>query len=195
MTNEADLAFSCRCGAVTGTLTAPGPSVGDHVVCHCTDCQAFANRLGAGDHILDDHAGTALYQGRCAAMMIDSGRDRLASMHLTEAPTLRWYADCCKTPIFNTYKNGRVPFVTTLVANCDAGGRERLLGRPIGHLFLGEATGDVSALTPLSTFTLMRRFFRRMIADIVTGSRKRAALFDAKTLEPIARPYRVQDEA
>jgi hypothetical protein len=183
-----DLVFSCVCGAVMGRLLAPGPTVGDHVVCHCADCQAFATRLGAADRILDRHAGTALYQGCCATMRLSAGRDRLACLHLTEKPTLRWYARCCGTPMFNTYRNGRIPYVTIVVANCDPDRRDSLLGQPMGHLFLKEATGDTAGLRPLAMFTLMRRFFIRMVADIVGRQRRRSALFDPVTLEPIATP-------
>ncbi len=121
-------------------------------------------------------------------MRLVRGRDRLACLHLTEKPTLRWYARCCDTPMFNTYRNGRIPYITTLIANCDADQRERLLGPPIGHLFIEEATGDVSHLKPLPMATLMRRFFKRMITDIIVGDRKRAELFDPHTLDPIASP-------
>jgi hypothetical protein len=144
--------------------------------------------LNAEDRILDLHAGTALYQGRCAAMRLLQGRDRLACLHLTEKPTLRWYARCCDTPMFNTYRNGRIPYITTLVANCDPDQRGGLLGPPIGHLFTEEATGDVSHLRRLAMATLMRRFFKRMITDIIVGDRKRADLFDPGTLAPIAPP-------
>jgi hypothetical protein len=109
-------------------------------------------------------------------------------MHLTAKPTLRWYADCCATPMFNTYKTGRIPYVTTLVANCDPDRRESLLGPPIGHLFTEEATGDVSRLKRLSMFKLMRRFSRRMLTDLISGDRRRNPLFDPATLEPIAPP-------
>ena len=183
-----NLSFSCGCGAVVGTLLKPGPSVGDHVVCHCTDCQAFAERLGAVDRVLDRNAGTALYQGRCATMRLTAGRDQLACLHLTEKLTLRWYARCCDTPMFNTYKNGRIPYITTVVANCHPGQRDMLLGPPIGHLFTDEAPGDASNLERLSMIKLMRRFSRRMIIDIIVGDRRRAELFDPRTLDPIASP-------
>lgn len=186
--SQVDLPFSCSCGSVAGTLTKPGPSVGDDVVCHCTDCQAFAERLNAVDRMLDQNRGTALYQGRCATMRITKGRDQLACFHLTEKPTLRWYARCCDTPMFNTFKSGRIPYITTVLANCAADQRARLLGPPIGHLFTDEATGDVSHFRRLSMARLMRRFFKRMITDMITGDRRRAALFDPKTLEPIVSP-------
>ena len=134
-----DLPFSCRCGAVKGVIERAGPREGDFVVCHCTDCQTFANRFDAGDRVMGDQdAGTPLYQSRCARMRIESGRDRLRCIHLTEEATLRWYAGCCDTPLFNSYKNGKIPYVTTLVGNCDAGARARMLGEPIGHLFVDD---------------------------------------------------------
>lgn len=185
---RANLSFGCRCGLVAGMLIEPGPIAGDHVVCHCTDCQTFAKRFNAADRILDQHAGTALYQGRCSTMRLIRGRHLLACVHLTEKPTLRWYARCCNTPMFNTFKNGRIPYITTVVANCDQDQRSRLLGPPIGHLFTEEGIGDVSRLRRLSILRLMRRFSTRMIIDILVGDRRRADLFDPGTLQPIASP-------
>jgi hypothetical protein len=46
----------------------------------------------------------------------------------------------------------------------------------------------------MSMGTLMRRFFPRMIKDIVSGDRRRSPLFDTKTLEPIAEPHRLTAE-
>lgn len=189
-----DLPFTCNCGSVRGTLLGAGPEAGDHVVCHCTDCQAFATRLAQAGRILDATAGTALYQTRCAKMRITAGADRLACLHLTDKPTLRWYAACCDTPMFNTYRSGRVPYITTLVANADPAGRNRL-GPPVGHLFTNEGTGDTGDLKPMSMSAMMRRFFPRMIADILAGDRKRSALFDPLTLEPIATPVRIATQA
>ena len=188
-----DLAFACQCGAVTGRLTDVASDQGDHVICHCTDCQNLARHLGHADRILDAHGGSALYQSRCARMRIDTGRDHLACLHMTDKPTLRWYAACCGMPLFNTYANGRVPYITTQLAACDPATRERLTGPPLGHLFTADGIGDTSALPQLSMGKLMRRFFRRMVRDIMSGDRRRCALFDAKTLEPIATPRRLTD--
>ncbi|WP_341711845.1 DUF6151 family protein [Erythrobacter sp.] len=180
--------FSCQCGAVTGTLAQAGPRSGDHVVCHCVDCQKFASVLSAEARILGDFGGTALYQSRCAAMSISSGKDKLACMHLTEKPTLRWYASCCNTPMFNTYANGRVPYITTLLANCIPGEVERHIGPAVGHLFLPFEAQSRADLVPMSFSQLIRRFVLRMIKDLVAGDRKKSALFDPLTLEPIAKP-------
>ena len=190
-----DLPFSCRCGAVKGVIEKAGPREGDFVVCHCTDCQTFANRFDAGDRVMDEQdAGTPLYQSRCARMRIESGVDELRCIHLTEEATLRWYAGCCDTPLFNSYKNGKIPYVTTLVGNCDEGLRTRLLGEPIGHLFVDDDPACTGAVHRLSMNTLMRRFFVRMVKDIVSGDRRRSALFDPETLEPISTPTRPAKE-
>ena len=187
-----DLPFSCRCGAVKGVIEKAGPREGDFVVCHCTDCQTFANRFDAGDRVMDEQdAGTPLYQSRCARMRIESGVDELRCIHLTEEATLRWYAGCCDTPLFNSYKNGKIPYVTTLVGNCDEGLRTRLLGEPIGHLFVDDDPACTGPVRRLSMNTLMRRFFVRMVKDIVSGDRRRSALFDPETLEPVSTPMRL----
>lgn len=188
-----DLSFACDCGTVTGTLCVISGE-GDHVVCHCTDCQNLTHHLGHAGRLLDAHGGTSLYQTRCARMKLDTGREQLACLHLTDAPTLRWYAACCRTPLFNTFRNGKLPFITVLIAACDPARREQVFGVPPGHLFTQDAIGDASHLPKMGTPTLMRHFFVRVIKDIVSGDRRKAALFDAKTLEPIASPHRLTSE-
>lgn len=170
-----------------------GPASGDHIVCHCNDCQNFARYLGADDRILQAHGGTDLYQSRCAKMSLTDGAEKLACLHLTDKPTLRWYASCCRTPMFNTYANGRVPYVTTLLTNCDPKQVETVLGPAIGHLSLPNMIDGMQGAPRMSFGKLMRRFFGRMIKDIVSGDRRRSTLFDPKTLEPISAPYRLTD--
>jgi hypothetical protein len=57
-------------------------------------------------------------------------------------------------------------------------------------LFVDEAKGDASRLSRLPMAKLMRRFLRRMVADVVVGDRKRSELFDPVTLDPIVAPTR-----
>lgn len=188
---EPDLPFSCQCGIVTGTIARAGPRQGDHVVCHCSDCQALTRHLGHDKRVLDRNGGTALYQSRCASLRVTSGLDKLACLHMTEGPILRWYAACCRAPLFNTWKTGRIPFVTTHLSACDPGHVAKALGPPIGHLYLADATGDPAGLQELKRSALMRRFLVRMVKDILAGHRRRSPLFDPKTLAPIAVPDRL----
>ena len=184
------MTFSCACGTVAGTITDVGPKQGDYVYCHCTDCQAVPKLLGAEERILERAAGTALYQIRCARLSFASGKDKLAGVHMTDQPTLRWYASCCDTPLFNTYANGKLPYTTILLANCDRAGRAAL-GEPRGHLHLADAPDETTDLKPMSMAALLRSFFKRLVKDIASGDRRRNPLFDPKTLEPIATPRRL----
>lgn len=187
---SSDLTFGCRCGSVSGTLLDVGPGQGDHVICHCTDCQQLTRHLGHAD-VLDAHGGSALYQSRCARLRLDTGREQLACLHMTDKPTLRWYASCCGMPLFNTYANGKLPYITTQLAASDPAKRADLVGPPLGHLFTADGIGDTSALPKMSMAKLMRRFFPRMIKDLISGDRRRCPLFGAKTLQPIAPPHRL----
>lgn len=141
--------------------------------------------------MLDEFGGSDLYQSRCAKMELHSGRDKLASLHLTDKPTMRWIATCCRTPMFNTYANGRIPYVTTLLGNCREVELDALLGKPLGHLFVEDSPKNPGDVPHLYMARLMRRFMVRMIKDILSGDRRRSQLFDAKTLEPIAAPQRL----
>jgi hypothetical protein len=187
------LSFSCSCGSVAGELTDAGPAKGDRVVCHCTDCQNFARHLGADGRILQAHGGTDLYQGRCAQMRLTTGKEKLACLHLTDKPTLRWYSSCCRTPMFNTYANGRIPYLTTFLANCDREKVETVLGPAVGHLSLPAGTAEMMGVPRMSLGKLMRRFFGRMMKDLVSGDHRRSALFDPKTLAPISAPHRLTE--
>lgn len=95
--------------------------------------------------------------------------------------------------MFNTYANGRVPYITTLVVNCDPERRSSQLGPVAGHLFAQEATGEVSNLQKMSMVRLMRRFSARTLADIFSGDRRRSELFDAISLLPISQPKHLAD--
>lgn len=188
-----ELVFSCACGSVTGTLIDAGPTKGDHVVCHCNDCQNFARHLGAEGRILGNYGGTDLYQSRCAKMRLSKGAEKLACFHLTDKPTLRWFASCCRTPMFNSYANGRLPYITTLMANCDQSQVEAAIGPVIGHLFLPESASAMPGVPRMSMIKLMQRFFGRMVRDLLAGDRRRSALFDPVTLLPISPPHRLTE--
>lgn len=186
-----DLPFTCKCGSVAGVIRRPGPEAGDRLVCHCDNCRQFAHFCGAQNHVLDAHGGTDLYQSRCTRVEIRQGREDLACVHLTDKPTLRWYAGCCRSPLFNTYANGRLPYITTLLANCEANASDSLLGRPRGHFFLKDAPESARGLPAGSVASSLLRCGLRIAKDTVSGDRRRSALFDPETLEPIATPHRL----
>lgn len=136
-------AWRCRCGSVAGTLDLSGAA---HLVCYRKDCRRFAELLGAGMHVLDRAGGTALVQVRVDALSLAAGRGSLRAMHLTDRPSLRWYAGCCDTPLFNTYAHGRVPYLSVVSANLDRETRRRL--GPPGFALSTESATSVPLAKP-----------------------------------------------
>lgn len=112
----AELPFSCMCGTLSGVLHDVAPKTGTRVVCYCKDCQAGAHALGA-DFVLDDRGGTDIFQTLPSHVDIQQGRDHLACLRLSPKGLMRWYADCCNTPLFNTLSTPGLSFVGIATAN------------------------------------------------------------------------------
>jgi len=182
-----DLRIRCACGAVRGVVRGASPSSGNHLVCHCDDCQAFAHFLARPDQILDAWGGTDIYQTSPAKVAFEAGDERLACMRLRPKGLLRWYASCCRTPIGNTVSAG-LPFVG-LIHRClddEAGVRGPVRARVFGRF----ARGDRSQLrahdrAPLS---LVLRFAWLIGQARLRGDQRRSPFFDPRTGEPVAQP-------
>ncbi|MCA9720767.1 MAG: hypothetical protein KC468_39255, partial [Myxococcales bacterium] len=102
------LPLRCTCGAVTGRALAW--SRARRNVCHCRGCQAYARWLRRAE-LLDDAGGTDIYQLTPSQLRIDAGIERLRCVQLTEAGALRWYTDCCRTPVANALAQAWVPWL------------------------------------------------------------------------------------
>ena len=188
MTDAAEhLGFECDCGAIAGKLRVPGPGHGDLYVCYCNDCRGFA-RLLDQEKTLDAAGGSSVYQTRVGNLHIERGLDSLASLNLTGGQTLRWYCETCRTPLFNTTANGRWPFLSMITTSTDTDQREAMLGKPRGSVFVQYATGPDVVTPPVSTFAMVRRVVKRLLADKFSGAAKTYQLFDPDTKEPIATP-------
>jgi hypothetical protein len=124
-----ELALRCRCGAVEGVVTDVAPASCSHVICYCRDCRVFARFLG-GDDFLDAHGGTEVVQVAPSQVRFTAGFDRLRSMRLSPKGLLRWYTDCCRTPIGNMISI-KVPFVG-LPSPCFVALPESAVGPKIG---------------------------------------------------------------
>ncbi|MBC5785070.1 hypothetical protein H8N03_19140 [Ramlibacter sp. USB13] len=101
--------FQCRCGALRGEITHTQHAV--RAACYCRDCQAYAHVLGQGAQVLDANGGTEVVVTQAADVHLTQGRDQLACLSLSPRGLLRWYARCCDTPIANTPRDWRLPYV------------------------------------------------------------------------------------
>ncbi|MGE4606693.1 MAG: DUF6151 family protein [Myxococcota bacterium] len=184
-----DVPIRCSCGALRGIVRGVSGQNGNRLVCYCDDCQSFAHFLGRADEVLDAHGGTDIFQTTPVHIEITEGADRLACMRLTAGGLLRWYADCCKTPIGNTRGSRRVPFVG-VVHSCmdhaaDIRFRDEALGAVRARINGRFAKGDLAQLSahqraPVS----MLRVVPMMLFAWLRGESTPSPFFDAATGKP-----------
>jgi Family of unknown function (DUF6151) len=188
-----DLPLRCRCGYVRGVAYAITPSAGFRFVCYCTDCQAFAGFLERPE-LLDAAGGTDIFQMPAGRVTLTAGADAMRCLRLrNDTRVLRWYAECCRTPIANTAASPRFPVVALIHSFMDheAGGlsRDEMLGPPLCRIYERSATGPLPANAPappsLRIFALRAA---RILGWWVRGLGRPNPFFDATTNAPLAVP-------
>ena len=127
-----DLPLRCRCARVRGVASKIAPSGGFRFVCYCQDCQAFARFLERPD-VLNPAGGTDIFQMPPGRVKFVAGADAVRCLRFS-SKVLRWYTDCCRTPIGNTAAGPRFPVVGLIHSFMDyqANGcsREEVSARP-----------------------------------------------------------------
>jgi hypothetical protein len=114
-------------------------------------------------------------------------------MRLSENGLLRWYADCCKTPIGNTAANYRLSFVG-LVHNCLEGPTASLddsFGPVRMWSFTKSAKTKISA-SPFGMVPGMFRILAMVLRARLNGAYKRTPFFTS-TGAPIVTPKILTD--
>jgi hypothetical protein len=193
MTHRAtDHALRCRCGALQGHLAAAAPSV--RAICYCKDCQAFARFL-ATPGIVDEAGGTEVVASLPHHVAFTGGIDRLACMSLSERGLLRWYASCCNTPVGNTPRNPKIPYIGLIHNVLEAGSKS--IDDSFGSRCI--AVNTKSALrevrpTPFASTAAVLSLMMSALGSRVRGTYKESPFFHADTQEPI-RPIRVLSAA
>ena len=189
-----DLPIRCSCGALRAVARGVSSNRGNRLVCYCDDCQSFAHFLERADQILDPHGGTDIFQTSPARLEITEGVKHLACIRLKPGGLLRWYADCCRTPIGNTLASRQVPFVGLIHSRTDPASdgpsRDEALGPIRAHVNGRFAKGDRAQLDAhdRAAVSTIFRFVAILLIARLRGDHKRSAFFDAETGEPIAEP-------
>ena len=185
------LPLCCRCGPVRGVAREVAPHSAFRFVCYCTNCQAFARFLERPD-VLDDAGGTDIVHMPAACVTLTAGADAVRCISFS-AKVLRWYADCCRTPIANTAVSPRFPVVGLIHSFMDpeAGGhaREQVLGPPLCRIY--ERSG-IAPLPPDAPPPPLLRLFARRAAKILgwwmRGLGRPNPFFDDTTNAPLSVP-------
>ena len=177
----------CRCGTVRGQVVRPG--VASRARCYCKDCRAFANFLGQADAVLDADGGTGIVATLPRALRFGQGTDALRCMSLSGRGLLRWYAGCCNTPIGNTPRDPRMPYVG-LVEAClqsDVPSLESSFGPVRVILHTKSATRPVAS-APVRTLVAIAEVMAAVIGARLRGATRENPFFDPTTRAPIAPP-------
>jgi len=188
-----DVPLRCRCGRVRGVASDVSPSSGFRFVCYCQDCQAFARFLERPD-VLDPAGGTDIFQMPPAHVKLTEGTDALRCVRLSRRTrVLRWFSDCCRTPIGNSADRPGFPIAAVIHSFMDheAGGRSRdeALGPRLCRIFERSALGALPADAPPPPS--LRAFARRgskMLGWWVRGLGGPSPFFDVRTKAPRAEP-------
>ncbi len=183
-----DLEFACHCSAVAGRLHAVSARRGRRIVCHCDDCQVFAQYLDRAGDVLDAQGGTDVFQTDAWRLELGRGTASLACIRVTDGPTVRWYCNACRTPLFNTLDRAKRSFLSVILYRVDTDRREAVLGPVTGHLCRQFGRGDCSGLPAASWTAMLFRIAARMAAARISGSYRDTPLFDAQSGQPIATP-------
>lgn len=101
--------FQCQCGALSGHLSEVHRAL--RGVCYCKDCRAYARHLGKASWTHDAFGGAEFVATQSQYVSFTAGIEHLACLSLSGKGLLRWYAKCCNTPIANTTRNWKLPYV------------------------------------------------------------------------------------
>ncbi|MEP2750034.1 DUF6151 family protein [Parasphingorhabdus sp.] len=186
------LEFQCQCGAIQGAVHETAPPTGRRLVCHCNDCQAFAHYLGKEKLMLDDHAGTHVYQMDSSKFTINKGQDQLACVTVTGGPLLRWYCATCKTPIANTLSSTRFAFLSLILSGFDRGKTDALLGREVEHVAIPSGVGELGKVRTANMPGMLWNLLVRTIKARFNPELKKSPLFDDTTGKPLAVPVKLE---
>jgi hypothetical protein len=118
----------------------------------------------------------------------DAGVEALACISLSPKGLLRWYAECCRTPIGNTPRDFKVPYVG-LVHSClgNAHVLDAAFGSARMHLNNASATSDIPSTSLANVLGLMR-LMTKVAPARLSGRYKVNPFFNPATQEPIRRP-------
>lgn len=176
--------LQCKCGKVKGHVLSGSPS--NRMKCYCTDCQAFGRFFGQAARVLDAKGGTEIVQVCQSRLCFDQGIDQLASIRLSDHGMIRWYTQCCQTPIGNTMPDPKMSFIGLIHTAMDLSAIDKDFGEKVAFINTSAAIGEPKPQQRGVVGTIFR-FARLVITSRIFGRYKQSPLFTA-TGAPIAPP-------
>jgi hypothetical protein len=191
LNSSCDISLRCQCGHVRGVAHNIAPSAGFRFVCYCTDCQAFARFLARSD-VLDAAGGTDIFHIAAGRVTLTAGADALRCIAFS-GKVLRWYADCCRTPLANTAATARFPVVALIHSfmDCEVAARSRdeVLGPPLCRIYARSATAPLPSDAPSPpSFGMFLRRGAKILSWWMHGLGRPHPFFDNQTNAPLSTP-------
>lgn len=170
--------FQCQCGSLRGLLDHTDRAL--RGVCYCKDCQAYSHHIGSASLTHDALGGAVFVATLARHVTFTEGAKHLACLSLTGNGLLRWYARCCRTPMANTVRNWKVPYVGLIGAclKADPAAYERSFPR----LQMRVNTGGAKQAPPslrFGTLAALMGFMPRVMWSGVDGTYKQTPFFIA----------------
>lgn len=167
--------FQCNCGAVRGQIEGSGAH--NHLVCYCTDCQAFARYLGKASEVLDAQGGTEIVQLAQPRLHFLQGEDRLSAVRLSEKGLVRWYTACCRTPIGNTLSDPKASVIGLVHACLDPAQIDKDFGTNIVAVNTATALGEPKPKQS-GLLGVIARSLSIIFANLISGRYRKSPLFN-----------------
>jgi hypothetical protein len=186
MSHDRSHPIRCRCAKVRGELLDVASA--SRAVCYCKDCRAWASVLGREADMLDGAGGTTILAAQPSNVRFTDGLDRLACSSFSKRGLLRWYANCCRTPMGNTVRNPKQHFVGLARIALDPAPLPGENGPPALRLFTPSATRPVTA-TPVAMAVSLGGILARAAIAVATGRWRRNPYFaDVAQATPLRMP-------
>jgi hypothetical protein len=174
-----------------GVASDASPSTCLRFVCYCKDCRAFARFLERAD-VLDPAGGTDIFQMPPARVNLIAGTDAMRCLRFSNK-VLRWYTDCCRTPIANTAAGPRFPVIGVVHSfmdhEADGRSRDEALGPPRCRLYERSALGPLPPNAPgppsLGAYAVHAS---KILGWWMCGLNRPTPFFDDRTKAPRAEP-------
>ena len=175
-----------------GVARHVSPSSGLRFICYCKDCQVSARFLGRTD-VLDPAGGTDIFHMPPARMKLTAGTDAMRCLRLSNK-VLRWYSECCRTPIANTPARPGFPVVGVVHSfmdhEADGRSRDEALGPPLCGIFERSRIGPLPSNAPgPPSAGLFARRASKLLGWWLRGLHRPTPFFDSRTKAPGAVPY------
>jgi hypothetical protein len=180
----------CRCGTLQGHIVSSASAV--RAVCYCADCQAYARFL-ATPGVAGEDGGTEVVASLPRYVELTAGLEALACLSLSERGLLRWYASCCNTPVGNTPRTPKVPYVGVIHSCLEGSPLEASFGRRCLAVNTKSARNKVRSTLMASTVGVLALMASSLGAR-VSGAYRSNPFFAHGTNTPI-RPVRVLSAA